>query len=59
MKSQKRADIIGRMNEITRELERLVLAPVAKPDPGAVQELRDEQEALENALKSDGLDASS
>jgi hypothetical protein len=59
MNPQKRIAIVTRLAEITRELERVVLAPLVEPHPRASQKLRDEQAELECSLKSDGSDSSS
>lgn len=54
MTPEKRDDIALRLNEITRELERLELAPGAQPNPTAVLKLRNEQAELECSLNSGG-----
>ena len=59
MNPQKRIAIVARLAEITRELERVVMAPIKEPDPRASQKLRDEKEELESSLKGDGCDSSS
>jgi hypothetical protein len=57
MKPEKRADIVGRLADVTRELERLTMSPAVVPDNADVGRLRAEQEELECSLESIGREA--
>ena len=57
MKPQNRADIVGRLADIARELEHLTMSPAIDPDPEAVSKILAEQEELEFALASRSRDS--
>jgi DNA-binding GntR family transcriptional regulator len=50
MKPEKRANIVGHLAEITRELERLTMSRAIEPNPAGIAALRAEQEELECSL---------